>query len=68
MQELTQNLESQYGKPEIDSDGKLVSFPKEFIYLSGHKFDKKFSITLYFTTNFNNPYYRDKASLLDIIK
>ena len=68
MQELTQNLESQYGKPEIDSDGKLVSFPKEFIYLSGHKFDKKFSITLYFKTNFNNPNYRDKASLLDIIK
>ena len=68
MQELTQNLESLYGKAEISKEKDLVSFPKEFIYLSGNNFDNKFSITLYFNTNFNKPNYRDKTSLLDIIQ
>ena len=66
MQELTQNLESLYGKPEIDKDRYLASFPKEFIYLKGMESNNKFSITLYFDTNFNN--HRDTPVLLDIIK
>ena len=68
MQELTQNLESQYGKPEIDRDRNLVSFPKEFIYLSGSESNNKFSITLSFDTNFGFNNHRDTPVLLDIIK
>lgn len=68
MQELTQNLESQYGKPKIDKDGNLVSFPKEFIYLRGMESNNKFSITLYFDTNFGFNNHRDTPVLLDIIK